>query len=32
MDGAIRAGVLDPNQKFDVAAQNKFTLWKMEQR
>lgn len=32
MDGAIRAWALDPNQKFDVTAQNKFTIWKMEQR
>jgi len=32
MDGAIRAGVLDPNSKFDIDAQNRFTIWKMEQR
>ena len=32
MDGAISAGVLDPSENFNVAAQNRFTIWKMEQR
>jgi len=32
MDGAISAWVLDPGENFDVAAQNRFTIWKMEQR
>ncbi|NDK09443.1 glycoside hydrolase family 104 protein [Candidatus Gracilibacteria bacterium] len=32
MDGAISAGVLNPNDKFDMAAQNKFTIWKMNER
>jgi hypothetical protein len=32
MDWAIRAWILDPNEKFDMTAQNKFTIWKMEQR
>lgn len=32
MDGAIQAGILNPNEKFDMAAQNRFTLWKLQQR
>lgn len=32
MDGAIRAWILDPNEKFDAEAQNRFTLWKLNQR
>jgi len=32
MDWAISAGVLNPNDKFDMAAQNKFTIWKMNER
>jgi len=32
MDGAIAAWVFDLDEKFDVDAQNRFTIWKMEQR
>lgn len=29
MDWAINSWVLNPNEKFDVAAQNRFTLWQL---
>ncbi len=32
MDGAIASGILDPNEKFDLEAQTRFTLAKMNER
>ncbi len=32
MDGAIRSGLLDPNEKFGVEAQKRFTIGKMTER